>query len=128
VGSKKIVGADDRTIKLLVARFGPRVCCNRAAQKNHAMTKEELRQILIAEQFKEHYYDLDGRGKDEALTLLFQGGEWCVFYSERGLQNDKVCYNSEDEACRRVLESLRCDPGAKKGYIAPVPFKPVDKS
>ena len=90
------------------------------------MTIAQLRNVLLAEGFKEHYYDLDGRGKDEALTMCCENGRWCVYYSERGQQNDKVCYDSEDEACRRILESLRRDPSAKKGYVPPVRFKPID--
>ncbi len=90
------------------------------------MNKEELRSILMKEQIKDHYYDLDGTGKDEALVLKSLGGKWCVYYSERGQHNNEICCGSEDEACRRILDSLMRDPSSRRSYKPPVPFTPLD--
>jgi hypothetical protein len=90
------------------------------------MDKEELRNILVREQIKDQYYDLDAIDKDEALVLMSENGKWCVYYSERGQQSHKICYASEDEACRRFLDSLMRDPSARRSYIPPAPFTPLD--
>ena len=90
------------------------------------MNKEELRMLLIKKRIKESYYDLDGNAKNEALILTAEDGNWCVYYSERGQQSGKVCYGSEDAACRGILDSLLEDPSARETYVPP-PFVPSDK-
>lgn len=45
-----------------------------------------------------------GSRKDESLCLLFNDGQWEVFYAEKGLETDKKCYDDISDACIEVIE------------------------
>jgi hypothetical protein len=79
------------------------------------MNKQELQQLLKQEGFRADTYDLDGGMLPERLTLTKEGNRWCVYYSERGLQTGKECFDTEDEACQSLLDQLWDEPSAKGG-------------
>jgi hypothetical protein len=79
------------------------------------MNKQELQQRLKQEGFGADSYDLDGGMLPERLTLAKEGNRWCVYYSERGLQTGKECFDSESEACQSLLDQLRDEPSAREG-------------
>ena len=79
------------------------------------MNKQQLRQLLTQEDFRADTYDLDGGMLPERLTLAKEGNRWCVYYGERGLQAGKECFDTEDEACRSLLDQLRDEPSARGG-------------
>jgi hypothetical protein len=77
------------------------------------MNKETLQRKLIEERFNPRSYSLEIEEKDEALCLREEGGEWCVYYSERGLKTGNKCFSSESSACEYFLEEMRSDPTTK---------------
>lgn len=77
------------------------------------MDKHTLRKILAEEGFNPRAYSLDDEQKDEALCLRFENGQWCVFYSERGLEREKECFADENAACEFFLGEMRDDPTTK---------------
>lgn len=77
------------------------------------MNKETLREALVAERFNPKTYSLDEEQRDEALCLRLEGEQWCVFYSEKGLQTGKVCFSGEALACEYFLSEMRSDPTTK---------------
>ena len=77
------------------------------------MNKIDLQKILVEEKFNPRAYSLDEEQKDEALCLRCENGQWCVYYSERGLQTDKECFGDESAACEFFLDEMRSDPTTK---------------
>lgn len=86
--------------------------------KRNLMDSKELETILVSEGIKPSSYSLtaDFSDPDEALCLRKESDKWVVYYSERGLQTGKEFFNSEPEACTRMLEELRSDPTTKKDW------------
>ncbi|MBQ0746315.1 MAG: hypothetical protein KBT82_06600 [Marinobacter sp.] len=80
------------------------------------MNKNDLRDILIKENFKPSAYSLDDEIKDEALCLRKEDNGWCVFYSERGLQTAKEYFKNESEACEYFIDEMRDDPTTKADW------------
>ncbi len=79
------------------------------------MNRQDLELILNQENFRKGTYSLTGEA-DEALCLTFESSEWCVFYSERGLQSGKTKFSSESEACEYFLQKMRADPTTKRNW------------
>jgi hypothetical protein len=74
------------------------------------MTRHDLRSILEALGIRPDAYDLDGRVCDECLCLERGIDGWVVFYAERGLRSNERHFDSEDAACRYLVDRLRRDP------------------
>ena len=83
--------------------------------KGTTMNVGDLRATLMKERFNPRAYSLDEQ-KDEALCLRFENGEWCVYYSERGLETGKMCFADETTACEYFLEKMRSDPTTKMDW------------
>ena len=77
------------------------------------MNKQLLKDFLQREGFRVDCYDLEGGLMPERLTLGFESGKWCVYYSERGLQTGKRYFATEGEACEYLLNELRDEPSAR---------------
>jgi hypothetical protein len=73
------------------------------------MDREELRELLSQENVDPAAYDLDGRAADETYVLEPSDGSFTVFYSERGLRTGERRFDTEDEACRHLLDLLLRD-------------------
>ena len=76
------------------------------------MNIEELKKALDKEGVKPFYYSLNGitEDKDGALILEKKGKKWmCYFYERRG-KFDVKYFDTEDEACKYMLEQLTSDP------------------
>jgi hypothetical protein len=57
---------------------------------------------------------LHGERADEALVMEGQGTAWVVYYAERGLRSGERSFESEDEACRFMLDRLLRDPTTRR--------------
>jgi hypothetical protein len=77
------------------------------------MNKKELQETLNQEGFDSNSYDLNGGLLSERYTLSNEGGVWCVYYSERGLQSGKQFFATESDACEYFLAEMRDDPTTK---------------
>ncbi len=80
------------------------------------MNREELKQVLVDERFRPNTYSLSGGEPDEALCRSFEEGRWYGYYSERGMQTDRVGFSSESEACKYFLEKMRADPTTRSDW------------
>jgi hypothetical protein len=78
------------------------------------MTKQELRDVLHREGFRESSFDLDGGLLSERYTLARDRQTWSVYYSERGLQTGKRNFATESDACEYLLNELRQDPTTRR--------------
>lgn len=85
------------------------------------MNKKQLGKELKKLGIMPSVYCLDGGTPDEAYTVEGQGTSWGVFYYERGKQSVVKFFDSEDEACRDLLERLRADPSC---YLSAVSKQP----
>ena len=74
------------------------------------MNKNELKLVLDKERFDPRACSLDGGLHNDTLCLAAEGERWCVYYTERGIRFDEEWFNTEDEACRRLLSRLRFLP------------------
>jgi len=80
------------------------------------MNKDDLQRKLVEEKFNPRSYSLEDKQKDEALCLRCENGKWCVFYSEKGLQTGKECFDDESSACEFFLDEMRSDPTTKNDW------------
>ena len=81
-----------------------------------AMTRTDLRKILISEGFRGSSYSLTDGYADEALCIRQEPEGWSVFYSERGLETGKTLFSNEAAACQKFLEMMRSDPTTKLSW------------
>lgn len=89
------------------------------------MNKQELLDELRRKRIRPYFYDLEGEGGEGALSLTRQGDHWMVFFTERGKKYfDFGAFDTEDAACRRLLEILLAEPSTREDYVPPVPFVP----
>ena len=74
------------------------------------MNKDELKRTLDAEGFNPSVYSLEGGLPNDRLCLSHEQGRWCVYYTERGERFDEQWFDSESDACQRLLSELRSLP------------------
>jgi len=74
------------------------------------MNIAELRAILVEAGIPEDVYSLTGGLPNEAYCIE-QGpdGRWYGYYSERGGKSGLRAFESEDAACREMLDSMKFD-------------------
>jgi len=70
------------------------------------MSREQLRELLIANSIRPACYELDGRRADMAYVLERKNSKWAVYYTERGQRFDEQTFEGEDEACRYIRDQL----------------------
>jgi hypothetical protein len=59
--------------------------------------------------------------------LASRPGGWCLYYSERGLETDRIDVDTEDEACTHLLRLLRGDPTTHFHLVVgPLPAREAD--
>jgi hypothetical protein len=77
------------------------------------MDREELKKVLDKEGVKPVYYSLNGLSGgpyNGAIILEKEGNKWLYYYFERGSKHSLQYFNTEDEACRYMLQELTSDP------------------
>jgi hypothetical protein len=67
------------------------------------MTIEELKARLVEAKIPEDAYCLTGGLPNEACTIEQAGGEWRVYYSERGQRTGLKSFSTEQEAADYFL-------------------------
>ena len=77
------------------------------------MNRIELREVLTAEGIRSDAYSLEGGLYEDRLCIDEQYGAWVVYYVERGKRWNERRFDTEDEACRYLLELLRQDRSAR---------------
>ncbi|HET8572897.1 MAG TPA: hypothetical protein VFL76_03405 [Edaphocola sp.] len=71
------------------------------------MNKRELKIKLDELGIRPSDYSLDGVLKPMSTILLFSDSRWWTFdYDERGRAQDKMSFDTEDEACQHILSRL----------------------
>jgi hypothetical protein len=79
------------------------------------MDRSALRQFLDREQVDPRSYGLDGasgvpvQDREERYFLEEVPSGWSVYYWERGLRSGEQSFDTEDEACNRLLDLLLRD-------------------
>lgn len=79
------------------------------------MDRSTLRQFLDREQVDPRSYGLDGASgvpvQDREERYFFEElpSGWSVYYWERGLRSGEQSFDTEDEACNRLLDLLLRD-------------------
>lgn len=71
------------------------------------MNRQELGETLHREGINPNAYALFGGHPSEQYVIDVRPGGWVVYYSERGLESDLQEFDTEDAACRFLLERLR---------------------
>ena len=80
------------------------------------MNIEELKKVLDKEGIKPIYYSLNGiRGDQEDGTSILEkkGNKWVYYYYERRGKFDLQYFDTEDEACKYILQILIRDPNTR---------------
>jgi hypothetical protein len=77
------------------------------------MNRTELESILRDRKISPLAYSLGGGLPNEKYTLDQVGSRWSVYYSERGQRSGERIFDSEDEACRYLLNLLCNDPSTR---------------
>ena len=79
------------------------------------MDRASLREFLDREQIDPRSYGLDGaaglsaQDREERYFLEEAPSGWSVYYSERGLRSGEQSFDTEDDACRHLLDLLLRD-------------------
>jgi hypothetical protein len=78
------------------------------------MDIESLKVRLDSEGVDPDAYSLGGGFASDAFVLERRDRRWVVYYTERGLRRGEAEYESEDAACRSLLERVLRDPATRK--------------
>jgi hypothetical protein len=70
------------------------------------LTRDRLAELLPAKGVRSTAYSLFGAHAADAFVIDQRANRWVVFYSERGAESDLVAHDSEDAACRDLLDRL----------------------
>lgn len=71
------------------------------------MKKNDLKKILDTEGVSKSIYSLSGGLPNEKICLDYEGGEWVVYYSERGCRTGLEKFSSEDDACLFFYQQVK---------------------
>ena len=71
------------------------------------MTKFDLQRELIKEGIRPDACSLEGGMPNDAYCLDENGGEWSIYYSERGSRQGLKLFSSESAACAYFLDLLK---------------------
>ncbi len=71
------------------------------------LTVNKLQEILDVEKVDIRRYSLNGGRPEDGYGLSGSYGNWTVYYSERGIEFEKVKFISEHEACEYFLKTVR---------------------
>jgi hypothetical protein len=78
------------------------------------MNVRELKQHLVKENIDEFAYSLTGGLPGDRYVLSEDGDAWSVYYSERGSRWDIKRFQTEDEACTYLLQTLLNDSTTRR--------------
>lgn len=96
-------------------------------QQYLCVEREELRRLLDEEGIDPASYTFDGGHPPEMYVLSITVGGWTVYYSERGLETARQDFDTEDAACRHLLDLLRRDETVHyQRVIGPLPAAEAD--
>lgn len=70
------------------------------------MRRHELKLKLIENGVPDDMYSLEGGHPNEAYCLNKNGPVWEVYYSERGIKTGLRQFESEEQACDYLYESI----------------------
>ena len=73
------------------------------------LTRVLLPELLNARGIKPNAYCLTGGHPSESYCIDCDGTDWIVYYSERGLRSGLERFETEADACLRLLEILLAD-------------------
>ncbi len=72
------------------------------------MNKLELKEKLNELGIDENQYSLEGELLTDRIVLYHSYHEWRVFYfDERGNEDQKVIFNSEEDACKYIYKEFK---------------------
>ena len=80
------------------------------------MNRDRLRELARAEGIRDESFSLDGGLPPEQYVLAVSAGGWDVYYSERGERTGLKTFETEDEACASLFESLLKDRTTRDDY------------
>lgn len=80
------------------------------------MNREQLRDIARREGIRDDAYSLEGGLPHERYVLSISEGGWDVYYSERGQKTGLKSFETEDDACSYLLETLLKDRTTRLDY------------
>lgn len=81
----------------------------------------ELKKEIISTVSRKYLHALDiamadsgeeysvGNKKDETLCLIFNDGQWEVFFAEKMIESDKKCFDDISDACIEIIERSCAD-------------------
>lgn len=71
------------------------------------MNREQLGKILLMNKVPKDLYSLAGGLPNEAYCIDKENDRWQVYYSERGIKTNIGYCESEEEACKCLLEEIK---------------------
>ncbi len=78
------------------------------------MNRETLKALFDAEDIDPAAYSLDGGLPFEAYVLEHRPCDWVVYYSQRGMRSSEEAFETENEACARLLELVLRDSTTRR--------------
>jgi hypothetical protein len=77
------------------------------------MKIQELKERLSEKGVSEFAYSFFGDGIGECYVLSKEENRWLVYYSERGHRNGLRGFDTEEEACQHLLNTVLADPATR---------------
>jgi hypothetical protein len=85
--------------------------------QDERVNRQSLVELLNAERVRPDVYSVDSPPPlrvDERLVMEIVEGGWAVYYAERGGRTGERRFDTEDEACRFMLDRLLADSGNRQ--------------
>lgn len=70
------------------------------------MKKDELKRALEDKRVPKELYNLDGTGRNDERFCLQFNNKWEVYFCERGIKTTDLIFDTEEEACQYIFETL----------------------
>lgn len=70
------------------------------------MNKIQLREVFIEKKIQKDIYSLEGGLPNECYCLNKEKNKWEVYYSERGVKSQIVQFDTEEEACDYLYNTV----------------------
>lgn len=79
------------------------------------MNRLQLQKLLREHNVRDDSYTLDtAGGAGDILVMYWNGRDWSVYYSERGLRRSEVRHQTEESACADLFDRLLSDPTVRQ--------------
>jgi hypothetical protein len=83
------------------------------------MDRNSLREILDRENVDPRFYTFGVWNPWDQYCIEEGPAGWSIFFAERGMRQNERLFDTEDEACRELLDWIIRDPASRRVNLDP---------